>query len=181
MGGAEAYQRASALNTALNPTSKWVKRALAARKLGHTPRVLEIGAINTQLLETKELLVRAIDLHSSEPRIEQLDFFAILDGGDTRDYKPDPSGAVNSAPRPKLYDAVVCSMVLNCVPDGRRRFEMLVGIRSQLKAGGFAFVTLPRSCVDHSFTMNEGSFADAPLPPACIDSFTRRAGRRRWT
>ena len=38
---------------------------------------------------------------------------------------------------------------------------MLVGIRSQLKAGGFAFVTLPRSCVDHSFTMNEGSFADA--------------------
>ena len=46
---------------------------------------------------------------------------------------------------------------------------MLVGMRSMLRAGGRAFITLPRSCVDHSFTVTEHSFADAlaavGLPP----------------
>ena len=37
---------------------------------------------------------------------------------------------------------------------------MLVGMRSMLKAGGKAFVTLPRSCLDHSFTLCEESFCD---------------------
>jgi hypothetical protein len=50
---------------------------------------------------------------------------------------------------------------------------MLVGMRAQLRDGGRAFVTVPRSCLDHSFTMSESSFADAlaavglrPLSPA---------------
>ena len=69
MGGVEAYQRASALNTALNPTSKWVKRALAARKLGHTPRVLEIGAINTQLPDTMMGISQMLGLPRSSPTV----------------------------------------------------------------------------------------------------------------
>ena len=154
MGGVTAYQQASALNTALNPTSRWVRRALARTNdraaNAQIPRVLEIGAVNTQLLDAQGLKVRAIDLHSSQPRIEQKDFFALPHGGE-----PDKAtGAVVP------YDAVVCSMVLNCVPDGRRRFEMLVGMRACLRAGGRAFVTLPRSCLDHSFTLSERAFVD---------------------
>ena len=81
MGGVEAYQQASALNTALNPTSRWVKRALAAlqKKGSGAPRILEIGAVNTQLLDAPGLEVRAIDLHASHPRIEQRDFLYYLD------------------------------------------------------------------------------------------------------
>ena len=162
MGGVAAYQAASALNTKLNSTSRWVQRALRRSPIpgaASPNRVLEIGAVNTQLLDAQDLEVRAIDLHSSDPRIEQCDFFSLAHGGE----------ADTSSGATRLYDAVVCSMVLNCVPHERRRFEMLVGIRAQLREGGKAFVTLPRSCLDHSFTLCEASFADAltavGLPP----------------
>lgn len=168
MGGVTAYQQASALNTALNSTSRWVARELRGGPpvagAAH-PRVLEIGAINTQLLDAPGLRVRAIDLHALEPRIEQCDFFSLAHGGEL-----DASTGATVA-----YDAVVCSMVLNCVPGERRRFEMLLGIRAQLRAGGRAFITVPRSCLDHSFTLSEASFCDAlaavglprvPAPPA---------------
>lgn len=46
------------------------------------PRSLQVGAINTQLLEAPELRVRAIDLHSSHPRIEQQDFLSLPHGGE---------------------------------------------------------------------------------------------------
>ena len=149
MGGVVQYQAASALNTALNPVSRWVQRRLKHihNKLDNL-RALEIGAVNTQLLNTPGLLVRAIDLHSLNPRIEEFDFAALPHGGDLDGGRSTP------------YDAVVCSMVLNCVPHERRRFDMLVGMRAQLKAGGRAFVTLPRSCVDHSFLLTEASFVD---------------------
>ena len=156
MGGVAAYQAASALNTALNPVSRWVKKSLlnssSVRQKSTTPlRVLEIGAVNTQLLDSAGLAVRAIDLHTVEPRIEQCDFFTLPHGGEV-----DAAGGC-----PKPYDAIVCSMVLNCVPHARKRFDMLVGIRSMLKSGGKAFITLPRSCIDHSYTLCEASFCDA--------------------
>ena len=163
MGGVKAYQQASALNTALNSTSRWVARALREAfgcGGGRPPiRVLEIGAVNTQLLDTQGFEVRAIDLHALNPRIEQCDFFSLSLGG-----KFDVERGV-AVP----YDAVVCSMVLNCVPHERKRFDMLVGIRGALRAGGRAFVTLPSSCLQHSFTLTEASFCDAliavGLPP----------------
>ena len=156
MGGVKAYQQASALNTALNSTSRWVTRAIrrwlpaSSGQSASPTRVLEIGAVNTQLLDTPGLTVRAIDLHALEPRIEQCDFLTLGHGG-----------ALGDARTPRLYDVVVCSMVLNCVPNERHRFDMLVGMRAQLRLGGRAFVTLPRSCVEHSFTVNEASFRDA--------------------
>ena len=107
MGGVIAYQQASALNTALNSTSRWVVQALRQRGLlpqqGQRLRVLEVGAINTQLLDEPQLATRAIDLHSINSRIEQCDFFSLPHGGEV-----DPA---SGASRP--YDAVVCSMVLN--------------------------------------------------------------------
>ena len=55
-------------------------------------KVLEVGAINTQLQKYNQYLnIRAIDLHSQHPLIEECDFFSII---------------------PKqCYDVVVCSMV----------------------------------------------------------------------
>ena len=154
MGGVQAYQAASALNTALNSTSRWVIRVLRrahGRQPPHRPRVLEIGAVNTQLLDAVDLDVRAIDLHTLEPRIEQCDFLSLPLGGTV---DSDVGHII-------LYDAVVCSMVLNCVPNERKRFEMLVSIRSQLRSGGRAFITIPRTCLLHSFTIDDHSFLDA--------------------
>ena len=143
IGGVMAYQQASALNTALNKTSAWVVQVLRQRKLLKRDarlRVLEVGAINTQLLEEPELATRAIDLHAINSRIEQCDFFSLHYGGEL------DAATGTSIP----YDAVVCSMVLNCVPEPRRRFEMLVGLRAQLRTGGVCFITVPRSCLQHS-------------------------------
>ena len=38
-------------------------------------RALKVGAINTELLSTRGLVVRSIDLRSSHPRIEERDVF----------------------------------------------------------------------------------------------------------
>ena len=154
MGGVKAYQAASALNTALNPTSRWVVRALRNAHpagLHRPPRVLEIGAVNTQLLDADGLAVRSIDLHTLDARIEQCDFLSLAHGGAI----DESTGHVTP------YDAVVCSMVLNCVPNERKRFDMLLGIRAQLRARGRAFITIPRTCLTHSFTLTESSFVDA--------------------
>ena len=85
IGGVMAYQQASALNTALNKTSAWVVQVLRQRKLLKRDarlRVLEVGAINTQLLDEPELATRAIDLHAINSRIEQCDFFSLPYGGE---------------------------------------------------------------------------------------------------
>lgn len=107
MGGVAAYQQASFFNTSLHSTSRWVVRRLRARGLlggrQPEPRVLEVGAINAQLLSTPGLRVRAIDLHSSDPRIEVADFLQLPHGGDL-----DPRTGVST-----VYDALVCSMALD--------------------------------------------------------------------
>ena len=64
-------------------------------------RLLEVGAINTQLLDAASkpgvrLSVRALDLRSTDPRIEAADFSAL------------------PVPEPPEHDALMCSMVLNC-------------------------------------------------------------------
>ena len=164
--GTAAQQDASALNTSLHSTSRWVLRRLRARGLVPSSPgapVLEIGAINTQLLLTPDLRVRAIDLHSSHPSIERSDFFSLPHGG--------PADVATGTCTP--YEVVVCSMVLNCVPDPSRRFEMLVGLRAQLRAGGLAFITLPRSCLAHSWTLDRGGFCEclrsAGLSPSAVE------------
>jgi 25S rRNA (adenine2142-N1)-methyltransferase len=163
LGGVDAYQKASVFNTSLHSTSRWVVKRLRMRDLlSHgrdRPRVLEIGAINTELLTTPGLSVRAIDLNSQDPRIEQQDFMQLPHGGEF-----DASTALS-----RTYDALVCSMVLNCVPDARMRFDFLISMRSQLRKGGLAFIVLPRSCLAHSRTLTHDSFVDClravGLPP----------------
>ena len=46
------------------------------------------------------------------------------------------------------------------MPEPRRRFDMLVGLRAQLRAGGVCFITVPRTCLQHSFTLTHDIFCD---------------------
>ena len=139
LGGRQAYQEASVLTTTRHRTCKWVFAIitkLGLRPAKHQPplRVLEVGAVNTQLLSVPWLAVRAIDIKSQHPRIEQVDFFDVV---------PEPGGGGG-------YDAVVCSMVLNCVETPLKRGRMLALVRDHLRPDGHLFLMIPRRCVENS-------------------------------
>lgn len=96
MGGIEKYQEASFISTQHFQTSKWIMQQL--RRLNRINssnqklKTLEIGAINAQLYNSSYLDVRAIDINSSLPCIEECDFFDV--------------------PPKREYEVVVCSMVM---------------------------------------------------------------------
>ena len=140
-GGREAYQQASAAATGRHKTASrfvWSHLTrLGFREKGRNdgrgrPRLLEIGAINTQLLSTPWLEVRSVDLRAppgaagppsgegenkkERRRIEAIDFFDVA-----------------RLPQRGEFDAVVCSMVLNCLTTPEQRGEMLRGIRRHLR------------------------------------------------
>ena len=175
MGGRKEYQRASQLSTSFHSTSKWVLGYMANngwlygtkqntrpdnddtcknsesrknRAPRRTTKVLEVGAINTELLDAAEIEkasdgtslssshsttkstdkrskynihVRAIDIHSMEERIEEQDFLQL------------------PLMSPK-YDVIVCSMVLNCVTTKEDRGKMLALLYHQLRPGGLCFL-----------------------------------------
>jgi len=125
-------------------TSKWVFSKLTS--LGMRPargkqplELLEVGAVNTQLLSVPWLAVRAIDLKSCHPRIEEKNFF---------DLRPEYN-----------YGAVVCSMVINCVPSPEARGRMLKLLHQHVCPGGLVFLTLPLRCLTHSKNITWEQFA----------------------
>lgn len=111
LGGIEAYQQASVVSTQHFKTSRWIVKVLCILKedlMSNSTskiRTLEVGAINTQLINCPKLCVRAIDVHSVNSKIEECDFFTIEPKHD--------------------YEVVVCSMVINCVTDCMKRVEMI--------------------------------------------------------
>lgn len=193
IGGREEYQRASQLNTSLFSTSKWVlgvlgrwgwldglstddpsdneqhqqqqQKSAQKKKSRRDVRLLEIGAINTQLLDAAarkrveraqlvedekdnttnqvervhRLQVKAIDLRSTNPRIEQKDFFEL---------------PLSEQP----YDVLVNSMVINCVTTPEQRGRMLTLCYNQLRPGGVCFLTLPKLCLIQSKYMTRSYF-----------------------
>ena len=139
IGGRAAYQEASVLTTKRHRTAKWTFSMLTKRdfrpKSGERRlRTLEVGAINTDLMSAKFLDVRAIDIRSQHPKIEQIDFFDL----------PVEPGA---------YDVVHSSMVLNCVPTAELRGEMLARTATFLRTGGLFFLMIPVRCVKASSRM----------------------------
>ena len=71
LGGRTAYQEASELTTTRHRTSKWVFAIITQLGLRpttnrHPLSLLEIGAVNTQLLSIPWLEVRAIDIQVCE-------------------------------------------------------------------------------------------------------------------
>lgn len=134
-------------------------------------RLLEIGAINTELVEAAEaivadtqhemrktenehqqygvqkkyrLQVRAIDLHSMHDSIEEVDFLSLP--------------LLQSDNIAKRYDVIVCSMVLNCVPTASKRGEMLLRIVHFLRLGGLVYITIPKTCLNLSPYMDASRF-----------------------
>ena len=143
MGGREAYQDASILSTELHKTSKYVFQLLTKYDLrprrGQVPlEVLEVGAINAQLLQCSWLKVMAIDLMARHENIVQMDFFTLT-----------PT---------QHYNVVVSSMVLNCVPEPTERGRMLKMYRSHLQKEGLLFLMLPLLCLNNSNHISYDSF-----------------------
>ncbi len=123
------------MSTAHFNSSKYVFSTLT--KFGYRPQkgqgrlpVLEIGAINTQLLSCPWMDTLAIDIQSRHPDIQEQDFLDM----------PLPTGG-------GTYGAIVCSMVLNCVVSPRDRGYMLQHAWEHLRPGGALVVGLPRRCV----------------------------------
>ena len=158
MGGRARYQEASALSTSLYSTSKWVLKVLRRRGVvgggGAAPRLLEVGAINTQLLDAPGVETRAIDLRSTHERVERVDFLDLA-----------PAGA---------WDVVVCALVLNCVPSPRDRGRAVANLAAHLKPAGLCFVVLPLTCLERSSKTTPGAF-DAALAAAGLRELERRA------
>jgi 25S rRNA (adenine2142-N1)-methyltransferase len=207
IGGREEYQRASQMNTSMFSTSKWVLGILGrwgwldGLPVGHKNstrtherkinkkekpqrrdvRLLEVGAINTQLIDaaarTKtrtnneihdntqkqvegdgnkfqpnqtervcRLDVKAIDIRSTDPRIQQLDFFELH-----LHQHHDPC---------MFYDVIVNSMVINCVTTPAQRGKMLLLCYKYLRPGGVCFLTLPKLCLLQSKFMSRSYFEE---------------------
>ena len=143
VGGRQRYQDASKVSTRHNRTVKYVCSVLTSLNL--RPKkgeakldVLEIGAINTHLLDVTFLKTTAIDLNSCNHRIKQIDFFDL-----------EPIGT---------YDVIVSSMVINCVPTKEQRLQMLLNINKHLKTNGHMFLILPLLCIRKSLFLNCGAF-----------------------
>ena len=141
IGGRDAYQEASALTTRRHRTAKWTFSVLTRRnrrpKRGERAlKTLEVGAINTDLMSAKFLDVRAIDVKSRHPKIEQLDFFDV------------PVEA-------ESYDVIHSSMVVNCVPTAELRGEMIARTATLLRPKGLFFMMLPLRCVTASTRMSQ--------------------------
>lgn len=187
MGGRKEYQKASQVSTMFHSTSRWVlghlsrngwlygireadetasnnetaSRKAKKKKIRRPTRLLEIGAINTELLDAGDsskrhdagsgsstqprLAVRAIDLHCMDRRIEKADFLKI---------------PVNDVIVTQRYDVLVCSMVLNCVPTARARGDMVCRLYHFLRPRGLCFVTIPRTCLALSPYMDKAHFVE---------------------
>ena len=146
LGGRQAYQEASVLTTTRHRTCKWIFAIIT--KLGLRPtknqsplKLLEVGAVNTQLLSVPWLAVRAIDIKAQHPRIEQIDFFDVTPAC--------------------CYNAVVLSMVLNCVSTALKRGRMLALVRDHLLPGGHLFLMIPRRCIENSPYCSFSTISDA--------------------
>jgi len=94
------------------------------------------------------LTVRAIDLRSSHPKIEEADFLTLPQLNNDNEL-PSSQGS---------YDVIVCSMVLNCVTSPIERGKMLSKLYKFLHPGGFCFLTLPRRCLSQSKYLNKKQF-----------------------
>lgn len=171
--------------------SKKIERNMTRRDV----RLLEIGAINTQLLDAANrtgvqkvkskggqkipqvnftenlqinngqrvyrLLVHAIDILSTDPRIQQIDFFQyplpdVEKGVPSTEHLTTSSLAQRKLP----YDVLVNSMVLNCVTTPEQRGRMLHLCYQHLRPGGILFLVLPKLCLKQSKFMTYKYFEE---------------------
>jgi hypothetical protein len=103
----------------------------------------EIHPHPNQTVRVHLLDVKAIDIRSTDPRIQQANFFDLP--------PPEPDS---------LYDVIVNSMVINCVTTPDRRGRMLSLCYRFLRPGGVCFLTLPKLCLVQSKFMSRSYFEE---------------------
>ena len=156
LGGRAKYQEASQLSTSFFSTSKWVigrmqsldiLRGIPTKssKSRRPTKLLEIGAINTTLLDLRaqqsaNVTPRAIDLRSSVAGVEAIDYMLF--------------------PPEEEFDVIVNSMVINSVPSPVTRGAMLQKMYSQLEEGGYLFLMLPLLCINNSKHLTKSMFVE---------------------
>lgn len=178
LGGLAAYQSFSRKSENLSGfnASRWVVQQLAASGLKppltatscqtapdaaavamttdpHTSsklRLLDVGALERNFLrESQWIDATAIDLHSQNEHIMEMDFleFPVGGSGSSNGGEGDKSdGPLFSGP----FDVVCLSLVLNFMGDAASRGAALEKAAALLKPGGHVFVVLPTACVDNS-------------------------------
>jgi 25S rRNA (adenine2142-N1)-methyltransferase len=204
MGGREEYQRASQCSTSFFSTSKWVLGTLARRgwlygistttttttttstsassqqkrkRPRRTTRLLEVGAINTELLdaaaETKtvdnddddddntnnegEDGEDAKEIPKYKLQVRAIDINSMEERIEEQDFLTMPF----IGPKDDLserYDVIVCSMVLNSVTSPLDRGKMLARLYHHLRPGGLLFLTIPKFCLTKSAFLNPKIF-----------------------
>lgn len=166
-GGIEAYQAASRLGQDARRGGDssivlmdWLRefRGWIPKRKGCDLRILEVGSLsdrNVLSLQMAEAFVRRIDLNSSVPGVEQMDFMEL------------PLPAVHT----DGYDLISLSLVLNYVPEAIGRGEMLRRTVRHLRSGSSLpsnienlpfpslFLVLPLPCVNNSRYLNEDHLA----------------------
>ena len=163
------------------------------RKEDKTPRrdvqLLEVGAINTQLLDAAARTRMISNTNGTgrssrggndgfaapkSERVYRLDVKAI----DIRSTDPrilqmdffelpvpesDPNNqtisTIHSDHHP-FYDVIVNSMVINCVTTAAKRGKMLTLLYQHLRPGGVCFLTLPKLCLIQSKCMSRSYFEE---------------------
>ena len=122
-------------------------------------RILDVGAIDHQYQGHEDWLDAVpIDLHGGQHEsVLQVDFFdyahAYCSGKDMYRSKVDSDSSFKQS-RPKPFDAIVMSLVLNFHGDPRKRGDMLALAADprllKLKEGGMLFVALPSASLENS-------------------------------
>lgn len=139
-----------AINTELMDASKKTRRVQTKNKddkpsqTTTTTTTTTTSACNYRNIPVHNIKVKAIDLHSSHPDIEEVDFLQMT-------VKNEVKGT---------FDVIVCSMVLNCVTTAEDRGIMLSLIYKQLRLGGLCFLTIPRLCINQSKYINRKVFEE---------------------
>ena len=161
MGGLDRYQKASIYGAKSSKfvCADWVVPLLREQQpsSSNRPRILDVGAIDNQYQGHDDWLDAVpIDLHGGQHEsVLQVDFFdyahAYCSGEDLYVKANDKPKQTS---RPKPFDAIVMSLVLNFQGDPRKRGDMLALAADprllKLKEGGMLFVALPSASLDNS-------------------------------
>eukprot|EP01116_Phalansterium_solitarium_P007085 TRINITY_DN19563_c0_g1_i1.p1 TRINITY_DN19563_c0_g1~~TRINITY_DN19563_c0_g1_i1.p1 ORF type:complete len:320 (-),score=91.95 TRINITY_DN19563_c0_g1_i1:24-983(-) len=137
LGGIRTYQEASLFDykSRNHSSCRWVTDKLTEaglRPTGKRDRItlLDVGAIVNNYQPVKWIDCMAIDLQPRDTGVVKKDFFDL--------------------PADLRFNVIVLSLVVNFVPDARKRGEMLRRSHSMLTDAGHLFVILPLACLNNS-------------------------------
>jgi 25S rRNA (adenine2142-N1)-methyltransferase len=155
-----------------NSTSKTIPTVVVTAKEQRksprrTTRILEVGAINTDLLDaasTSTVTATPVTQHENMAslssssnqhekknyniHVRSIDLHAMDVRIEEADFLELPY--LHPSDVTQRYDVVVCSMVLNCVTTPQDRGKMVCRLYHHLRPGGLCFLTIPKFCLTKS-------------------------------